>query len=76
MANSEQDFFDLYLKVNEDDRGELYDELNYFVEQFKEMTKPVSYPCIIIYSHYLYFFIYKREFDNFIEENDDEEGMI
>ena len=72
LANEEQDYFNLYLKVNEDDSGELYDKLEYFVEQFKELKKPIKYPCIIIYNYYSYYFVYESDFQNFTEQYDDQ----
>ena len=71
LATSEEEFFNLYLKVNESDEGELYDEMDFYIEKFKEMTKPKKYPCIILYYHYLYQFVYESDFKDFTSVNND-----
>ena len=65
LATCEEDFFKVYLKANESDEGELYDELSWYKREFKKMNKPAMYPCIIIYYHYLYMFIYESDFKGF-----------
>jgi hypothetical protein len=65
LAKSEEDFFNLYLKANENDEGELYDEIDYYTEEFKDLSKPKEYPCVIIYYHFMYNFIYMEDFKGF-----------
>jgi len=53
------------------DEGELYDEMDFYIKEFEEMKKPKEYPCIILYYHYLYQFVYESDFKDFTPVDND-----
>lgn len=66
LAKEEIDFFNLFIKVNQNDDGELYEEIEDLKIKFQDTEKPTSYPVIIVYHHYSYIFLYEYEFKNFV----------
>lgn len=63
LINSEEEFFKFYIHKHTDENGNLEDDKDWLLEEYKNVKKPTEYPCISIYHHYLYFFIYKNDFE-------------